>query len=954
MSFSWPEPTRFFSRRHNGPSSQDQQSMLAEMGFNNLDDLVDKVVPDSIRSSLGEEGIGPGMSEAEALEALRQMARKNHVMISMIGQGFYDTFLPSVILRNVLENPAWYTAYTPYQPEISQGRLEALLNFQTLVSSLTGMDVANASLLDDATACAEAMAMAHRIGKKKSTRFLVDQDIHPHILAVLETRARPQGWEIDSVALEDGVPDGPYFGALLACPGSSGAVHNPRAFIETLHQRDVIVTLYSDPMAMMLMASPQNLGADIAVGSMQRYGMPLGNGGPHAAFMATKEMYKRNMPGRIVGVSRDVAGRPAFRLALQTREQHIRREKATSNICTAQALPAIISGFYALYHGPDGLRAIAERIHQFTSILAAGFEALSVTLCHETFFDTLTLDIGQKAFLFCERVRQSGINVWHQGAGLVSLSCDETTTIETIRTLWHCAADIKECEISIEVIEEKLSVSDRLPQEMRRQGEVLTHPVFTAYHSETDMMRYMRRLADKDLALDRSMIPLGSCTMKLNPATAMIPITWPEFGRIHPFAPDDQKEGYKSLYAYLTHALCVLSGYDAISLQPNSGAQGEFAGLMAIKAYHEGIGEMKRHICLIPASAHGTNPASAQMAGMKVVVVACDEAGNVDVDDLKAKIERYTGQIAAIMVTYPSTHGVFEERITEICALVHDAGGQVYLDGANLNAQVGLARPGKYGADVSHFNLHKTFCIPHGGGGPGMGPIGVRAHLALHLPRPGDPVYAISAAPYGSASVLPISVAYMMMMGDEGLRQASSVAVLNANYIARRLEKAYTVLYRGKNGFTAHECIIDLRPLKESAGVGVDDIAKRLIDYGFHAPTVSFPVPGTMMVEPTESESRWELDRFCQAMLAIRDEISAIEHGTYTYQDSPLAHAPHTAEDMVMEWSRVYSRREGAYPEALQGEKYWSPVGRVDNVWGDRNLVCSCPDIRSYISDVDE
>ncbi|MXV36382.1 MULTISPECIES: aminomethyl-transferring glycine dehydrogenase [unclassified Saccharibacter] len=949
MSLCWPEQIVPFSRRHNGPSPADQQEMLQILGLKNLDELVDQVVPQSIRPSIKGASIGPGVSEADAIERLRRMARKNRPMTSMIGQGYYDTFMPSVVMRNVLENPAWYTAYTPYQPEISQGRLEALLNFQTLVSDLTGMPVANASLLDDATACAEAMAMAYRVGKKRSNRFLVDQDIHPQVLSVMQTRARPQGWEIEVASLEGGIPERPFFGALLSYPGSSGEVRDPRAWIDALHQQEAIVTLLCDPMALVLLESPQALGADIAVGSMQRYGMPLGNGGPHAAFMATKDAYKRSIPGRIVGVSRDRAGKPALRLALQTREQHIRREKATSNICTAQALPAMLSGFYALYHGPEGLQAIATRIHRFTSILAAGFKVLGITRGNTHFFDTITLELSTQAEAFLDKARQAGINLRDMGAGRVGISCDETTQVETIRALWRCAgAD----DARLADFEKELSVGDEgLPAPLCRQGDFLTHPIFHRYHSETDMMRYMRRLADKDLALDRSMIPLGSCTMKLNPATAMMPITWPEFGRIHPFAPEDQKQGYSELYAYLEKALCTLSGYDAVSLQPNSGAQGEFAGLMAIAAYHRAHGQGQRHVCLIPASAHGTNPASAQMAGMTVVVVACDDAGNVDVADLKAKLAQYEGEVAAVMVTYPSTHGVFEERITEICALVHEAGGQVYLDGANLNAQVGLARPGKYGADVSHFNLHKTFCVPHGGGGPGMGPIGVGAHLAPYLPTGEADGARISAAPYGSASVLPISAAYIMMMGDEGLRQASIVAVLNANYIAKRLEGAYEVLFRGERGFTAHECILDLRPLKEKAGVTVDDITKRLIDYGFHAPTVSFPVPGTVMIEPTESESRWELDRFCQAMLSIREEIALIETGERSYEETPLSYAPHTAADLTSEWPRRYSRYEGVYPAGTEIDKYWPAVGRIDNVWGDRNLICSCPDIASYVSD---
>ncbi|MXV45119.1 aminomethyl-transferring glycine dehydrogenase [Saccharibacter sp. 17.LH.SD] len=954
MSFTWPAQTMSFSRRHIGPSLEDQAAMLQTLGLKTLDELVEQVVPKSIRAFEDDkkEGIGQGIGEAEALSWLRHIASRNQNMTSMIGQGYYDTILPAVVQRNVLENPAWYTAYTPYQPEISQGRLEALLNFQTLVSELTGFEVANASLLDESTACAEAMGMAQRVGKVKTNRFLVHHDIHPQTLAVLQTRARPQGWEVVTADFEKEWPEGEFFGALLPYPGSSGEVYDWRAAIERLHQQGAIVALTCDPMALQLLESPAQLGADIAVGSMQRYGMPLGNGGPHAAFMATKEAYKRHIPGRIVGVSRDRTGAPALRLALQTREQHIRREKATSNICTAQALPAMISAFYALYHGPKELRAIAERIHAYTAILAVGLQALGITRLNKTFFDTVTLELGSKASHYVAQAQKAGINLRDFGDGRVGISYDEVTTSDTIQTLWTCFGAT---EAQLASFDAELAIDDALPLVLKRQELALTHSVFSLYQSETEMMRYMRRLSDKDLALDRSMIPLGSCTMKLNPAVAMQPITWPEFAQIHPFAPEDQKEGYKELYTYLENALCVLSGYDAVSLQPNSGAQGEFAGLMAIRAYHHSRGEDQRQVCLIPASAHGTNPASAQMAGMKVVVVACDDAGNVDVDDLKAKLERFEGQVAAIMVTYPSTHGVFEERITEICRLVHEAGGQVYLDGANLNAQVGLARPGCYGADVSHFNLHKTFCIPHGGGGPGMGPIGVKKHLAPFLPmaQGGDYQNIVSAAPYGSAAVLPISAAYIIMMGDDGLRQASIMAILNANYIARQLKGAYTVLFRGENGLTAHECILDLRPFKDQTGVSVDDIAKRLVDFGFHAPTVSFPVPGTVMIEPTESESRYELDRFCQAMLAIREEIKAIEQGKYSLEESPLHYAPHTAKDLVSDWERVYERREGVYPAALKGEKYWPPVGRVDNVWGDRHLICSCPEIASYISDED-
>lgn len=924
--------------------------MLHSLGFDSMTALMEKVVPASIRPSApaqGEGGIGAPLSEAEVLQRFRQIAEKNKVMVSMIGQGYYDTFLPPVILRNVLENPAWYTAYTPYQPEISQGRLEVLLNFQTLVTELTGLDIANASLLDEATACAEAMAMARRISKSKTQNFFVDEDTHPQIIAVMRARAIPQGWTLIVGNPQTDLKAEDVFGGLFSYPGSSGEIRDPQPYIEALHQAGNIACLACDPLALMLLKSPGALKADIAVGSMQRFGTPMGNGGPHAAFMATKDAHKRHMPGRIVGISRDSHGRPAYRLSLQTREQHIRREKATSNICTAQALPAMISTFYALYHGPEGLSDIANRIHHYAGILRAGLKELGFVVETKSYFDTITVSAGVKAPEILQLARKEGINLRDAGNGLIGVSCDELTTPAIIKLLWQIfGADEKQ----LNFFEQNLSVSETLPSSLKREGAVLTHSLFKTYQSETEMMRYLRRLADKDLALDRSMIPLGSCTMKLNPTTAMEPITWPEFAQIHPFAPNAQKQGYAELFTLLEEALCHISGYDAVSLQPNSGAQGEFAGLMAIRAYHEARGEKSRSICLIPASAHGTNPASAQMAGMDVVVVSCDESGNVDVDDLKVKLGRHEGHVAAIMITYPSTHGVFEEKITEICDLVHQAGGQVYLDGANMNAQVGLARPGRYGADVSHFNLHKTFCIPHGGGGPGMGPIGVKAHLAPYLPSVSlsEKAEFISGAPYGSASVLPISLAYILMMGDEGLRQASEVAILNANYIARRLEGAYEVLFRGAQGLTAHECILDMRPFKDNLGVTIDDFAKRLIDYGFHAPTVSFPVPGTLMIEPTESEDLAELNRFCEAMLAIREEISAIEEKRISIEESPLRHAPHTPIDLVSEWQRSYSREEGAYPEARTGEKYWPPVGRIDNAWGDRNLVCTCPDIKSY------
>ncbi|MBS1089673.1 aminomethyl-transferring glycine dehydrogenase [Gluconobacter wancherniae] len=945
MTTLWPDQTEAFSSRHIGPRSSEIGEMLRVVGASSIDALIDRTVPSAILDR-SNHGVGAALTEQEALARLREIASRNVVMTSMIGQGYYDTVLPPVIQRNILENPAWYTAYTPYQPEISQGRLEALLNFQTLVADLTGLDIANASLLDEGTACAEAMGLAKRVCKAKSDRFFVDADTHPQTIEVIRTRAEPLGWEIVVGNPETDLDASTVFGALLSYPGSSGALRNPRAIIEALHANGAIASVTCDPLALVMLESPGALGADIAIGSMQRFGVPMGGGGPHAGFMATRDAYKRNMPGRLVGVSRDSAGNPAYRLALQTREQHIRREKATSNICTAQVLLAVIASMYAVYHGPEGLRAIAGRTHRMASILADGLRALAVKVETTAFFDTITVDAGASAALVLQRARDVGINLRDAGEGRIGISCDETTSPDTIRALWRAFCPD---ETRLAKVEQDLSVASHIPAELKRSADLLTHAVFQAHRSETDLLRYMRALSDKDLALDRTMIPLGSCTMKLNATAEMIPITWPEFARIHPFAPSEQTQGYAELFAYLESTLCAVSGYDAISLQPNSGAQGEFAGLLAIRGYHRARGDDARDVCLIPASAHGTNPASAQMAGMKVVVVACDTNGNVDVEDLKAKIAQHDGRVSAIMITYPSTHGVFEERIVEICELVHAAGGQVYLDGANLNAQVGLARPGLYGADVSHFNLHKTFCIPHGGGGPGMGPIGVGSHLAPYLP--GNNGVAISAAPYGSASILPISAAYIMMMGDDGLRQATEMAILNANYIAARLGEHYPVLYRGANGFTAHECIIDLRPLKDQVGVTVDDIAKRLIDHGFHAPTVSFPVAGTFMIEPTESEGKVELDRFCDAMIAIRGEIAKVEAGEVAMDASPLHFAPHTTADLAGAWDRPYSREEGCFPGGVFTTKYWSPVGRLDNAWGDRNLVCSCPDISSYIED---
>ncbi|MBE7730847.1 aminomethyl-transferring glycine dehydrogenase [Komagataeibacter sp. FXV3] len=938
-----------FCTRHVGPDASDVADMLRVVGADSLDTLMAQTVPGNIRLS-GAMGLGAGVPEHVALARLRAIAAENRVLTSLIGQGYYDTILPGVIQRNVLENPAWYTAYTPYQPEISQGRLEALLNFQTLVIELTGLDVANASLLDEGTAAAEAMAMARRVAKTKANAFFIDADCHPQTIAVVRTRAEPMGWQVVVGDPATDLDPQAVFGALFQYPGSSGEIRDPRAWIESLHATGAIASVAADPMALMLLDSPGALGADIAIGSMQRYGMPMGAGGPHAAYMATRDAFRRNIPGRIVGVSIDSRGNPAYRLALQTREQHIRREKATSNICTAQALPAIVSSMYALYHGPEGLKAIATRIHRLATIMAAGLRALGAKVVTTAFFDTVTIETGTDTHGVMARALGAGMNLRRVDVTHVGISLDETTTPDTVRAVW---ASVSGDSAKVAQVEASLAdIGSTIPTGLARTGKMLTQPIFSACRSETDMLRYLRRLADRDLALDRSMIPLGSCTMKLNATAEMLPITWPEFCNIHPFAPADQMRGYARLFADLERMLCQISGYAAVSLQPNSGAQGEFAGLMAIRGYHRARGDVGRDVCLIPASAHGTNPASAQMAGMRIVVVACDPQGNVDMDDLKARIVKHADQLAAIMITYPSTHGVFEDNVREICALVHAAGGQVYVDGANLNAQVGLAQPGVYGGDVSHFNLHKTFCIPHGGGGPGMGPIGVGAHLAPYLPgapQTGQGI-AISAAPFGSADVLPISWMYMVMMGDAGLKRATEIAILNSNYIATRLSAHYPVLYRGANGRVAHECIIDLRPLKDKVGVTVDDIAKRLIDHGFHAPTVSFPVAGTFMIEPTESESRAELDRFCDAMIAIRAEITAVENGGLTIDDSPLRHAPHTVRDVTdPEWAHVYDRAQACLPGAVvAASKYWSPVNRLDNAYGDRNLVCSCPDISTY------
>ena len=949
-------PADSFANRHIGPDAAEIAAMLEAVGAADLETLTRETVPASIRLDQadwhGQAGLGDGLTEPEVLAKLRAVADRNQVLTSLIGQGYHGTILPGVIQRNILENPAWYTAYTPYQPEISQGRLEALLTFQTLVCDLTGLDVANASLLDEATAAAEAMTLCARMAKSKSKSFLVDAGCHPQTLAVLRTRAEPLGIALIVSDLDDEAGQTPVFGALLQYPDTRGRIRDHRALIARLHQSGALVAMAADPLALILLTPPGALGADIAIGSMQRYGVPMGYGGPHAAYMAVRDALKRSMPGRLVGVSIDSAGLPAYRLALQTREQHIRREKATSNICTAQVLLAVIASMYAVHHGPDGLAAIARRVNRLTEVLAAGLDALGVPVATAGFFDTVTIATGERTAAILAAARAAGINLRRIDAGCLGISLDETTTPAIVRAVWQAVAGDR----AIDKLDASLRPGVSIPAALRRSEPFMTHPVFHEHRSETEMLRYLRRLSDRDLALDRTMIPLGSCTMKLNATVEMVPITWPGFCDLHPFAPADQAAGYAELFADLETRLCAISGYDRISLQPNSGAQGEYAGLLAIRGYHRAQGHIERDICLIPASAHGTNPASAQMAGMRVVVVGCDREGNVDIADLQARIDANRDRLAAIMITYPSTHGVFEEKVREICDLVHAAGGQVYLDGANLNAQVGLARPGQYGADVSHFNLHKTFCIPHGGGGPGMGPIGVRAHLAPFLPgRPeAGGEHAVSAAPYGSASILPISWAYMLLMGADGLRRATQVAILNSNYIVHRLEGAYEVLFRGAQGRVAHECIIDLRPFKDRSGITVDDIAKRLIDHGFHAPTVSFPVAGTFMVEPTESESRAELDRFCDAMLAIREEIRAVEEARIPVAGSPLRHAPHTLRDLAAtDWHRPYDRATGCFPGGVRADKYFPPVGRLDNSYGDRNLVCSCPSVDTYAEAAD-
>ncbi|WP_075736377.1 aminomethyl-transferring glycine dehydrogenase [Streptomyces acidiscabies] len=943
-----------FEQRHIGPDREAQAKMLAQVGYGSLDELTAAAVPDAIKNVAALDLPG-ARSEAQVLAELRELAGRNQVLGSMIGLGYYGTFTPPVILRNVMENPAWYTAYTPYQPEISQGRLEALLNFQTMVADLTGLPTSGASLLDEGTAAAEAMALSLRMGKNKKGLFLVDADAFPQTVAVIRTRAEPTGVEVVVADLSDGIPaevaGREINGVLIQYPGASGVVRDIKPLVEQAHAVGALVTVAADLLALTLLTSPGELGADIAVGTTQRFGVPMGFGGPHAGYMAVHEKFARSLPGRLVGVSVDADGNRAYRLALQTREQHIRREKATSNICTAQVLLAVMAGMYAVYHGPDGLRQIAWKTHRYATVLAEGLRIGGVDVVHQAYFDTVLARVPGGAAQVVEAARDGGVNLRLVDGDHVSIACDETTTRAQLDIVWQAFG------VSGDVDSFDASAREGLGDEVLRRDEVLSHPVFHQHRSETAMLRYLRRLADRDYALDRGMIPLGSCTMKLNATTEMEPVTWPEFGQLHPFAPVEQAGGYLTLIRELEDQLAEVTGYDKVSLQPNAGSQGELAGLLAVRAYHRANGDLQRTVCLIPSSAHGTNAASAVMAGMKVVVVKTSEDGEVDVEDLRGKIGQYRDELAVLMITYPSTHGVFEEHVGEICGLVHEAGGQVYVDGANLNALVGVAKPGHFGGDVSHLNLHKTFCIPHGGGGPGVGPVAVRAHLAPYLPNhplqseagPATGVGPVSAAPWGSAGILPISWAYVRLMGGEGLKRATQVAVLSANYIAKRLEPHYPVLYTGPGGLVAHECIIDLRPLTKATGVSVDDVAKRLIDYGFHAPTMSFPVAGTLMIEPTESEDLAELDRFCAAMIAIRGEIEKVGAGEWGVDDNPLRNAPHTAAALSGEWAHSYTREEAVFPgEGAVSEKYWPPVRRIDQAYGDRNLVCSCPPLESY------
>ena len=935
-----------FQNRHIGTTAAQQAEMATSVGFQSVDELIATAVPDNIKLDQPLD-LPTALTENEALLKLRTYADQNKVVRSCIGMGYYDTITPPVLLRNVFENPGWYTAYTPYQPEISQGRLETLLTYQQMVIDLTGMPLANASLLDEATAAAEAMTLMHRMNRKsKSSTFVVTSDCHPQTISLIQTRAEPLNITVEIVPPECVADVDNAFGVLAQYPGTLGDVRDLSHAISTCHEKNILFGVATDLLALTVLKPPGAMGADVVLGSSQRFGVPMGYGGPHAAFFATREEFKRSLPGRVIGVSIDSKGRQALRMAMQTREQHIRREKATSNICTAQALLAIMAGLYAMHHGPDGLRAIGERVHAITSSLAASLRSGGLKVLNESWFDTLCVEVDDAPAVL-QRAADNGYNCRRISASCLGVSLDETTTTEDLATLANIFGV------------EPVSGASGIPENLLRQMDYLSHPLFQDYRTETEMLRYLKRLENKDISLTRSMIPLGSCTMKLNAAAEMIPVSWPEFARMHPFAPAEQVKGYTAMLNELSQWLTECTGYDAMSLQPNSGAQGEYAGLMAIRRYHRARGEAHRNICLIPTSAHGTNPASAVMAGMKVVLVACDDNGNVDMQDLKKKTESHSEYLAAIMVTYPSTHGVFETSIVELCRLIHEHGGQVYVDGANLNALVGLAGPGKFGADVSHLNLHKTFCIPHGGGGPGMGPIGVGAHLAPYLPSsvvmPQEGLDAnnnvISATPFGSASILPISWMYIAMMGSDGVTEASRTAIVHANYIAQRLKGHFEVLYTGRRGTVAHECIVDIRPLKERSGITEEDVAKRLIDYGFHAPTMSFPVAGTLMIEPTESESLTEIDRFCDAMLGIREEIRSVEDGRFDPINNPLKNAPHTLDDVTAsDWNRPYSREQAVWPvSSLRADKYWAPVNRVDNVYGDRNLICSCPSIESYL-----
>jgi glycine dehydrogenase len=940
-----------FADRHIGPRPAELATMLEVIGVGSLEELVENAVPESIREPGLTLDLPAAATEAESLAELRALAAQNRPMVQMIGLGYYDTITPPVIRRNVLESPAWYTAYTPYQPEISQGRLEALLNFQTMVGDLAGLPMANASMLDEATAAAEAMTLLRRAGKSKSPRFVIDADTFPQTIAVTETRAEPLGIEVVVADLSEGLPDGEFFGVLLSYPGASGAIRDHEALIEAAHERGAQVVVAADILGLTLLRAPGEIGADAVVGSTQRFGVPMGFGGPHAGYLAVRSGLERQLPGRLVGVSTDADGNIAYRLALQTREQHIRREKATSNICTAQVLLAVMASMYGVYHGPDGLRSIATRVHRMASVLAAGLRDGGVPVVHEEFFDTVLASVPGRAAEVVAAARDLGVNLRIVDADHVGISCDEVTTRAHLSLVWQ-AFGIGESNVD----DLDAKTSDAIPVALERTTEFMTHPVFSTHRSETALLRYLRALSDKDVALDRSMIPLGSCTMKLNATAEMEPITWPEFASLHPFVPREDAEGMLRIVSDLEEWLADLTGYDAVSLQPNAGSQGEFAGLLAIRAYHRSQGHGERDVCLIPASAHGTNAASAVMAGMRVVVVKCDNGGNIDLAHLRSTVDEHRDDLAAIMITYPSTHGVYEDTVREVCALVHEAGGQVYVDGANLNALIGLARYGKFGADVSHLNLHKTFCIPHGGGGPGVGPIGVRSHLAPFLPNhplqpaagPATGVGPISAAPWGSAAILPISWAFVRMMGADGLRRATMTAVAAANYVARRLDEHFPVLYAGAGGYVAHECILDLRPITKATGITVDDVAKRLADYGLHAPTMSFPVAGTLMVEPTESEDLAELDRFCTAMIAIKGEIDRVANGVWSADDNPLRNAPHTASAIAGKWEHDYTREEAAYPQGATGPKIWPPVRRIDGPKGDRNLICSCPPLDAY------